>query len=254
VTTPVDSRLPSGGGQQLCGLYNLNPSKFGLPAENVVRLDKHYPGENVERYNGVDIAVNARFGRGGVLNAGTSIGRQEVFNCKIVDSPEAARPNFCTPGFAFGVPAGGTPPWKAGTQLKVHGMYPLPAGVEVGWVFQNLPGVQQLATLVVPNAQVAPSLGRNLAGCPAVGPCNLTVHIQVIQPFTQFEDRLTQIDLRLTKVFQFGGPRVKAMFAVYNMLNAGTILGFNGVYGPNWLRPTFIHPARLFKFGAEVVF
>ncbi len=252
--TPVDARLPGGGGQQVCGLFNLNPSKFGLPAQNVVRLDKHFEGDNVERFNGVDISVNARFGRGGLLNAGTSLGRLEVFNCKIVDSPEAARPNFCTPGTAFGVPAGGTPPWWAGTQFKVNGMYPLPGGFEVSGVFQNLPGAQQQATVVASNAQVAPSLGRNLAGCPAVGACSLTVAFQAVQPFTQFERRLTQVDLRLTKVFQFGGTRIKGMFDVYNMLNASTIIAANGVYGGTWLRPTFIHPGRLFKFGGEVTF
>ena len=29
VTTPTDSRLPGGGGQELCGLYDINPSAYG---------------------------------------------------------------------------------------------------------------------------------------------------------------------------------------------------------------------------------
>src|SRR5262249_31611616 len=41
ITTPADSRLPGGGNQQLCGLYDLNPSKFGLPPNNLVTQSKH---------------------------------------------------------------------------------------------------------------------------------------------------------------------------------------------------------------------
>ncbi len=36
ITLPTDAQLPGGGGTSLCGLYDLNPSKFGQPANNVV--------------------------------------------------------------------------------------------------------------------------------------------------------------------------------------------------------------------------
>ena len=35
INAPKDSRLPSGGGQQICGLYDVTPTKFGL-SNNVV--------------------------------------------------------------------------------------------------------------------------------------------------------------------------------------------------------------------------
>ena len=74
---------------------------------------------------------------------------------------------------------------------------------------------------------------------------------------TLFEDRLTQLDVRVAKSFRFGGARVRAMADVYNLLNANTVLSSNGRYGGTtspWPLPTAILGARTFKFGAELTF
>src|SRR5262249_49939978 len=144
--------LPGGGGNQLCGLYNLNTSKFGQVNNLVTQISNF--GTQIERFNGIDIGVKARFGRGGLLAGGISSGRLELGNCVIVDSPQAARPGYCDV----------VPPWSAGTQIKLNGLYPLPWDTEVSAVFQNLPGIPISANYVATNAQVAPSLGRNLSG------------------------------------------------------------------------------------------
>jgi hypothetical protein len=69
-----------------------------------------------------------------------------------------------------------------------------------------------------------------------------------------FLDRITLLDLRLTKTVRVGVGRIRAMFDVYNLLNANTTLNVNTTYGPTWLRPTAIVGGRLFKFGAQVEF
>ena len=46
VTSPVDARLPNGGGSQVCGLYNVSPAKFGS-VSNVIKL-----AQGVRRHNG----------------------------------------------------------------------------------------------------------------------------------------------------------------------------------------------------------
>ena len=81
-----------------------------------------------------------------------------------------------------------------------------------------------------------------------------TVTVPILQPYTQFEDRLTQLDFRLTKVFRFGGRRLEGMVDIFNVLNGNTVLGVNTTYGGAWLRPTSLMAGRLFKFGAQFDF
>lgn len=240
VTAPIDSRLPGGGGYPICGLYNIRPGKFGK-VDNVVTQVSNF-GERSEVYNGVETSVSARFGKGGLFNGGVSTGQTAFDNCVVVDSPQL---QFCRNHL----------PWAGQTQVKMSAAYPLPGDFQVSAVFQNLPGIGILANATYTNAQVAPSLGRNLANCPtATGPCTATVTVSLIEPNTQREDRLNQIDLRLTKALNFWKSRLQMNFDIYNLLNANTILIENFNYGATWLRPTQILSARLFKVGAQLDF
>jgi hypothetical protein len=63
-------------------------------------------------------------------------------------------------------------------------IYPLPWDTEISTIVQNLPGVDILANRVYSNAEIAPSLGRSLSACPAVGVCNATVSIPLVSPRT----------------------------------------------------------------------
>jgi hypothetical protein len=242
VTMPMDSRLPGSGGDQLCGVYNISRAAFGLAsAGNLVTQVSNF-GTRTEVYNGVDVAINARFGRGGMLSGGVSTGQTVNDNCAIVDSPQTL---FCRT----------VHPFSGQTQIKLAGAYPLAWGFQASAAFQNLPGIPVSANGVFTNAQVAPSLGRNLAGCPAAtGPCTATVTVPILEPFTMFEDRLTQLDVRLSRIFRFGGTRLQGMFDVYNVFNASSVLGVNTTYGSAWLVPTSVMAGRLFKFGAQLNF
>ena len=84
VTAPGnDSRLPVAG-QQICGFYDVKPSKVGQ-SQNLVRLAKHY-GDQSEVYNGLDYSVNWRH-RGLTLFAGATTGRTVTSQCFTVDAP-----------------------------------------------------------------------------------------------------------------------------------------------------------------------
>ena len=76
------------------------------------------------------------------------------------------------------------------------------------------------------------SLGRNFGQCGTAAACNGTVIIpNLFEPNTLLEDRLTQLDVRVAKIFRVGGTRVRATPDVYNLLNANTVLASNGRYG-----------------------
>jgi hypothetical protein len=243
VTVPVDPRLPGGGGNQLCGAYDLTPGKFGLVNELVTQAS-HF-GKRTQVYNGVEIETNARFGRSGFLAGGIVFGRTVTDSCFVVDSPQDEL--FCRV----------SPPWMAATQIKLQGAYPLPWwGIQTSATFQNLPGVPVEATNAFGNALIAPSLGRNLSGCPApTGPCSATATLRLYESQTVFEaDRLNQLDLRISKIVQVGQGRVTGMFDVYNLFNANSVLASLASYGPNWQRPSAILGARLFKVGVQFDF
>jgi len=159
-------------------------SFFGL-VDNFVTRASDLNARQTQVFNGVDVGVNARFAGGAFAAGGVSTGRTVTDSCYTIDSPQQRL--FCHV----------SPPWMAGTQFKANVLYPLPWwGLQTSVIWQNLPAAADEATLAVPNAQIAPSLGRNLAACPATtGACNATATIRLYPTLSVFEPhRLNQFD------------------------------------------------------------
>ena len=55
ITAPVDSRLPDGGGNQICGLYDVSPAQFGRTL-NTINPATEY-GDQQQIFDGVDLRV-----------------------------------------------------------------------------------------------------------------------------------------------------------------------------------------------------
>ena len=261
ITAPADPRLPGGGGNQICGFSDLSPAAFGS-VSNLITTAASL-GTQTLNFNGVDISINARFGRGGLLSAGLSTGRTVADACDIASNhPEATAAMALSNGTLTTGPSATTQfcrvtlPFEGQTQIKFSGAYPLPWwGVQAAATYQNLPGLPVLASYVATNAQIAPSLGRNLGACGASTTCTATVTIaNLIEPNTIFEDRINQVDVRVSKKFQLGRARLTGMFDMYNLLNVSPITAVNARFGSAWLTPVSILPARLFKFGAQLDF
>jgi hypothetical protein len=251
VTVPVDPRLPGGGGNQICGLYDVKPALFGQ-TDNLIESGSKF-GKTTELYNGFDLAINSRFGKGGMLGGGLSAGSTLTDNCDVrPDSPDR---RYCRNEFGF----------AGQLQYKAQFVRALPHRFEVSGVFQNLSGipigasgVSAASSLSVTrsysNAKIALSLGRDLAACGMRTPCTSSVNIPIVEPNQTFESRLNQLDLRLTRAFVLGTKRLQARFDAYNVFNNSAILAENFTYGSTYLKPTSILAGRLFKFGMQFDF
>jgi hypothetical protein len=79
--------------------------------------------------------------------------------------------------------------------------------------------------------------------------------VSLIEPFTMFYERRTQVDLRFTKLLQLPrSQRLRIMVDLYNAFNDATITARNTTFGPNWLRPSTVVPGRFVKLGAQLDF
>jgi len=244
ITLPADTRLPNGGGNQICGFRDVTPSKFGQVNSLVTQAGQF--GQRLSIFNGIDATVNARLPRGAFIGGGLSTGSQLDSTCFVVDQPlgpttpagQLASSDFCRVRSPF---------WRP--QVKVNGGYPLKWDMQVSAVWQTLPGIPILASYVATRAEIAPSLGRNLSG----NVLNATLE-NVIAPQTMFESGIHQMDVRVTKSVRMGGLRMQGMLDLYNLFNASPVLAINTRYGPSWLAPTQILSGRMFKLGGRVEF
>jgi len=252
VTAPSDSRLGSVSGQPLCGLYDLNPNKFGQN-QSVVTFASNF-GTQTEVYDGVDLTTTTRLkkltvtggwniGDGlqtGITAGGTAAARQN--NCFVVNSPQQL--------FNCNVVV----PFQ--NRVKFSASYVLPYDVQIATVVQSNPGANYNANVTYTTAQIQPSLGRPLSGGSA------SVTINVAPPFSLFGDRVNQMDLRAGKIFKMGGKRLQVNADLYNVFNASSVVNYNSTYGTFgsatagtiFRQPTQILDGRLAKFSVQLDF
>ena len=254
ITAPRDSRLPGGGGYAVSGLYDLNPAKFGVPADEFVTLSDTL-GKQYEVWNGVDVTVNARPGAGVLLQGGTSTERRTTDNCELV----AKLPEIGVVGTTVAPTAGATSVVGASTpfchaqgtfltQLKMLGSITVPRiDVQVSASFQNLPGPEITAQYVASLAEVQPSLGRPLSGGAR------TVAVELIEPRSMYGDRVNQLDLRFGKILRFGPTRANVGVDLYNVLNSNAVLSLSNAFA-TWQRPEQIMSARFAKIVLQLDF
>ena len=235
ITAPVDSRLPGGGGYQVCGLFNVKLDKFGQ-TDNQVSLSSNF-GRQIQENDFFSINLSARPASGLRIGGGLDTGRSVADNCFVIDSPQQLLNCHVVT------------PFSAQTQVKLNGSYALPREFAVSAVLQSLPGPQILADYAASTADVARSLGRNLAG----GARNVT--IPLIAPQTEFEHRIARVDLRLSKQMRLVSRlRMQLNADLYNALNGNAILSLNTAYGQQWLQPTAIVEGRMFQFSGQLSF
>jgi hypothetical protein len=263
ITAPRnDTRLPNAG-EQICGYYDLKPGKVGQ-SQNLVRLAKHY-GEQTEIYNGVDASMTWRLS-GLTLFAGLSTGRVTTSQCFVVDAPvvylgvvSPTTPTATNPQSPMSS-CNVVPPFL--TQYKAYGVYQLPWGVSLSGTYQAVPQPASAGALtsitadyVATNAEIRPSLGRDLAAG-----ANGTATLELLKPFALLGGHTKQLDLRIGKSLPSSGRmRTRLSLDIYNVLNSNdwqtitTRLSSNAAAN-RWQRPTLILQARYIQVGTQIDF
>ena len=234
ITAPTDSRLPGGGGYKVCGLADVKPGKFGQ-VQNLVGEASNY-GEFQSSNDFFNVSIDARLRRNISLGGGFDTGRSILDRCFVVDSPqELLNCRVVTP-------------FKAQTQFKAHGTFPFKGRISASFAWQNLAGPTFDSNYVVTTAVVAQSLGRPLSG----GVQSITVPL--VPPQTLFENRISRLDLRLSKTFKVDRFRVQVNLDAYNALNANSVRSVISNYGARWQTPSQILDPRLIQVGGQFSF
>jgi len=257
LTAPLDSHLPNGGGYLVEGIYDVKPDKFGL-VDNYVTFAKNFGQGRIETYNGVDVNVNARLRAGLTVQGGFNIGQSRLNDCDVWAAlPEIPAGGFRTP-LAFCDQASG---WL--TSVGALGTYIVP-GVDVQlaatiqsrpFAGANFPGIasQSLAAnWLVFNAQVQPALGRPLAGGSQV------TFVNIVKPGTEYGDRLNQVDVRVSKILQFGRRRANVGVDLFNLFNTNAVYAYfqtlNLATPATYLQPASLVAARFAKVSVQIDF
>ncbi|HEX7019387.1 MAG TPA: hypothetical protein VF159_05230, partial [Gemmatimonadaceae bacterium] len=228
VLTPVDSRLPGGGGQQMCGFYDLSPTKLGQ-VQNYVTLAKDF-GNEVRVYNGLEVGLTARLGSRLQIDGGTITERIRTESCYTVDSPQQV---FCK----------NVPPFR--TTIKFLGTYALPWHFQISGAYQAIPGPALDGYAVFGRSEIL-GLDHPLS--------TSTVRLPVVEPNSVFAPYTHKLDLRFSRIFRVFQGRVTGSVDVMNVTNNAGVLSVNTTVGQQWQNPTAIAGGRVIRIAARYDF
>ncbi len=161
ISAPVDSRLPNGGGYAIPGpLFNINPSVASSATNNFVTLASNY-GDQTQTSNSISLNLSARPRNGLVFQGGFNTAQTSADYCDI----RAAMPELTVIG---GRQSPTNPYCKTNTgfitRFTALGSYTIPKiDVQIAGTVRSDQGDTLAANWAVPNAVIAPSLGRNLS-------------------------------------------------------------------------------------------
>ena len=233
VTAPVDAGLPGGGGYEICDLYDIKPERFGQ-VENIITKTELF-GEAFYRNHFFNITFDGRLPNGITLGGGFDTGKTIQDKCFVVDSPQEML--YCRV----------SEPFSAQTQIKAFGSAPLPGDFLVSFAYQNLSGPNFEANLSYSNSEIEPSLGRPLSS-------GGRRTVPLVAPDELYGDRISRLDFRVSKVFNYDRFRFQVNFDAYNLANTSDVQSINSAYGSRWGFPNTIIDPRLLQFGGQIEF
>jgi Carboxypeptidase regulatory-like domain len=249
INAPSDPRLPGGGGYPIA-LYTPTAAAAAIPAQNYITWETDFGPARSSYWQGVDFTVNARTRQGLVLQLGTNTGRKIDDTCATVVKIDSPDPRDCRL----------TPPYQ--TTVRGLASYTIPRiDVLVSTAIRSQPPLGLTATWPVPNSLVSQILGRIPPGGTAGGNTNVTLLDNEHRLYA--DNRRTQVDMRVAKIFRFGKTRLDVGVDGENLFNTNYATAYSGTYqysaantamGGTWNNPTAIYPPRYARLNLTVSF
>jgi len=249
ITAPSDSRLPGGGGYPIT-VYTPTAAAAAIPAQNYITWETDFGPARSSYWQGVDFTVNARTRQGLTLQLGTNTGHKIDDTCATVVEIDSPDPRDCRL----------TPPYQ--TTVRGLASYTIPRiDVLVSTAIRSQPPLGLVATWPVPNSVVSQILGRIPPGGTAGGNTNVTILDNDHRLYA--DNRRTQVDMRVAKIFRFGKKRLDVGVDGENLLNTNYATTYDGTYqyslgnttmGGTWNNPTAIYPPRYARLNITINF
>jgi len=272
---PNDPLLGSNAGQTLT-FYDVKPAKFNV-IDNYRTFTDNVGGAS-NRFNGVDVSVNARL-KNVTIQGGTSSGNVVEDDCGVAAlHPEIYifGPWGGTDGFFPGAPGGpgGLGQWPQAfchrestwlTNFKGLATYNIPkVDVLISGTFHSLPYVgNNFPTVSSQSLQAQPILlfPETSLGRPFAGGNQPVEFFNLVKPGSLYGDRLNGIDLRFGKNLRYGRGKTLIAVDLYNVTNSNTTDVYQTAYSPTLLSPaaTYLNPlsitsARFARFSVTIDF
>ena len=223
IVAPTNANLPGGGGQPIT-VYNLNAAKRGI-----VNSVLTFSDNNSRVYNGVEVSVNARLGKGGFIFGGLTTERTTTNTCTDLSNSNPNNLRFCDQ----------RPPFQP--LVKASAGYTIPWDIQLSGTFQRRPGISIGSTYTFNSAQ---------AGFAITG--GGTLSVTVVDPTQQYYDYVTTMDGRVAKAIRFGHKRLQVFMELFNVPNSAIVLTVNETVGPLYFNPQAITGGRRAQFGAQI--
>jgi hypothetical protein len=215
-------------------------------------------------YNAYNMEFRLRPGGGAQIFGGFAFERQLQSNCNVPDNPNNVR--FCDD-------RDNNVPFSK--QFKVSGSYPLPWGLQFSGSFQTTQGPS--GTFGFTNANIATTqymlitrgATRYPANCPSPCPAGQVIlpssflggplsPTQLYVPLTPanayFIQRISQLDLRLTKNFRMSRFTVAPTIEMFNLNNSSAMISVvtNNALSPSYRYANSIMQPRMLGVGVQV--
>jgi hypothetical protein len=258
--TPFRVANPIGNGEMLT-LFNLIPAKAGLYSKQLVDINSSI---NRTVYDGFEVSFNARLPRGAHVFGGWSNDRLITISCDQYD-PNKLR--FCDQTGETFQQYGATsmPPFR--NDFKLSANYPLPWDIDISGVFISFAGKGNSYTAQDPSlgvywtvpASAFPNGQRTRAvvSAPillAAGAQTQAPGFNLVTPNTKFEPRWNQLDLSLKRTFRVSRKEFQGQLAVFNVLNANTVLQEVQSFGSSLGQPQNVLQGRLMRLAILINF